>query len=71
MLHEEQTQLDRIESMLSKLLGEEQPRPTVLRDDLRRQQALARKAKKRGCFNDFANAATASPHPAQGERPNG
>ncbi len=47
MLHEEQTQLDRIESMLSQLLGEEQPRPTVLRDDLRRQQALARKSKKR------------------------
>ena len=42
---EEQTQLDRIESMLSRLLGEEQPRPVVLRDDIRRQQALARKPK--------------------------
>jgi hypothetical protein len=47
MLHEEQTQLDRIESMLAQLLGEEQPRPTVLRDNFRRQQALARKSKKR------------------------
>lgn len=46
MLHEEQTQLDRIEAMLSRLLGDEQRRPTVLRDDFRRQQALARKAKK-------------------------
>lgn len=42
---EEQTQLDRIEAMLSKLLGDEQPRPVVLRDNLRRQQALARKSK--------------------------
>ena len=46
MSREEQTQLDRIESMLSRLLGDEQPRPVVLRDNLRRQQALARKAKK-------------------------
>ena len=43
---EGQSQLDRIEEMLSKLLGHEQPRPLVLRDDLRRQQALSRKNKK-------------------------
>ena len=42
---EEQTQLDRIELMLSRLLGEEQPRPVALRDNVRRQQALARKSK--------------------------
>lgn len=44
---EGQSQLDRIEEMLSKLLGDEQPRPLVLRDDLRRQQALSRKNKNR------------------------
>lgn len=46
MSRDEQTQLDRIEAMLSRLLGEEHPRPMVLRDNLRRQQALARKSKK-------------------------
>ena len=46
MSDEEQTQLDRIEAMLSRLLGEEQAMPVVLRDNLRRQQALDRKAKK-------------------------
>ena len=46
MLREEQTQLDRIEAMLSRLLGDEQPRQVVMRDNIRRQQALDRKAKK-------------------------